>query len=89
MNQVILINVQGYIEQVLPWNDICQKSEFCIEPTNTQYKTTIQLHKCSQYNLLSMPFVELDALFWKRATLSVSNISGRNSKKISVSPEQK
>ena len=49
-------------------NDIFQKSEFYIELANIQHKTTIQIHKCSQYNLQPIPFYAPDALLWKRAT---------------------
>ena len=49
-------------------NNIFQKSEFYIELANIQHKTTIQIHKCSQYNLQPIPFYAPDALLWKRAT---------------------
>ena len=46
------------------------------------------MHKCSQYNLLAMTF-DAQMPCFEKGQLSLSNFSGRNSTKISVSPEQK
>ena len=34
---IILIGIPGYLETVLPRNNICQNSQFYIEPGNIQH----------------------------------------------------